>query len=179
MNWVAAANLFISENKALVVAVGVPVLTAIAAGIVSFVTTTMNLKAQKLDRALQKKLWVLEAKKRELSDFKSLLAQFEATAFQMSIDLKTGLSSGTAGRIPKEDASSAIFQLIRLMAEINLVTTFEDPEGNELEQAMNAEFASVVNGVPVDGVLPERRFAAVSARIVARLEGQLYREGIA
>jgi hypothetical protein len=176
MEWLNTLNAFIASHQALVVALGVPLVTALAAAIVSLITTRMNLRAQALDRALQKKMWVLDNKKRDLEQLRSHLAEFSSLTFGMSLDLNNPDTHGGADKIAKEIVSENYSRIVELIANTNLVTGFHCDEIEKVTPAMWYELEVLGDQKPQEQWKPDDRFAAVCRRVIWRLEQQLYEE---
>ncbi len=170
-NWIQA-------HQPLVVAVGVPFLTALAAGTVSFFTTRMNLRAQELDRELQKKLWVLEDHKKELLRLSEFFEEF------LVITLKLGSREVNKSRERKkynEYEQSQFERMHELVGKSQFITNLRDPEMPKAVKAMWHELellGAKQSGEEVEPVPPHERLAAVSQRIVHRLRDQLYQEAV-
>ncbi|MDU8910842.1 hypothetical protein [Aestuariicoccus sp. MJ-SS9] len=132
MTWWEQWNSFLSDNQALTVAVGIPILTAIAAGIVSLITTIWNLKAQRLDREQQRKLWIANSEKENLRELREIMAKFEITNFAAQFDIKSGLSSGIKNHLPREEVAKVTREIIEFMVQIELRVPSDDPEFSKL-----------------------------------------------
>jgi hypothetical protein len=91
MNVFDIINSWIDGHLPLVVSVGVPVLTAIAAGMVSFLTTRANNKAHERQRKLTHQLKLADFRQAWINDMREDVALY--TARTWSADLNEGLEA--------------------------------------------------------------------------------------
>ncbi len=169
---------WIQDHQALVVAVGIPILTAIAAGIVALSTTRMNFAANASDRELQKRIWVLDQKKMELEKLRKLCVEFSTLTFAMKVDVENPFTHGGANQISANAAHENTERLIALISEANLLIVFADEEAEKLSPAMWYEFESIKPHQDLDTRQPEDRFAAVSKRYIHRAQKRLFEEAL-
>ncbi|MBL4918317.1 hypothetical protein [Szabonella alba] len=167
----STANSWVVEHQAIVVAVGLPVLTAIASGVVAYFTNRANLQSQARSRELQRQIRIFDDKKVKIEQFRSAVRRYAAIQLQLSADLTFGLSSGHKDQITRESAKVALEQLISLRLEILLLINSSDPEAGKLDSALDlkvealskkensAEFASI-----------DDHFFQICQRVIARME---------
>ena len=163
-------NEWIGKHQALVVASGVPILTAVAAGIVTVITTRMNLKAQRLDRELRQKMKRIELEQMKIDQLRAALTEFESVTSRLGFDVRQGLSAGQVNAIPKEIANAAIFQLIDLVAKIAFIVGPKDPDSEALSEALELSLRSVYDPSELKKADIDQKLIIVGKRIIARLE---------
>jgi hypothetical protein len=163
------ANDWVVAHQALIVAVGIPLLTALAAAIVSYFTNRANLNSQAADRALQARVKLFDERTNRIDRLRSALARFEGMRFYAAMDFSAGLSSGTPRTLTRERASRFTEELTNLMAEIGLLIDAGYDEARQLDEVMKAEISSILSNGEIDGIELEKRFFPTSRRLIERL----------
>jgi hypothetical protein len=167
---------WIAGHQALVVAVGLPVLTAIASGIVAFITTKASLRSQEKDRALQRQVRLFDDKKATIEQLRSAVRRYQSTTFMLGVDLHAGLSSGIAGQIPKARVKELLEQSISIMIEIILLVDPNDPDAKGLDAALHLQIMDFSDGderLKAEEI--EQKFFPICRRIVERMEADANR----
>lgn len=164
-----SADAWVASHQALVVAVGIPLLTALAAAIVSYFTNRANLKSHAADRALQARIRLFDERSNRIDRLRSALARFEGLRFFAAIDFGAGLSSGTPQTLTREKATKFTEELTNLMAEIGLLIDAGYEEAKQLDDVMKAEISSVLSNGEIDGIELEKRFFPTSRRLIEKL----------
>lgn len=176
-SFLSELSTWIQTHQPLVVAVGVPILTAISAGFVSVFVTRMNLITQRSEQELQKRIWVLDQERKNLEQLKELFIEFSTVTFTMHMQAKNPYVDGESDKIKKSDAIVRYNQIIGLICRSNLMAGFDDFELEKIEGAMWYELThgfEKVDENEVDMRAADERFAAVSRRVIARLQQKLY-----
>lgn len=167
---------WIATHQALVVAVGLPVLTAIASGIVAFITTKASLKSQEKDRVLQRQVRLFDDQKKKIEQLRSAVRRYESANFMLGVDLHAGLSSGIAGQIPKATLKDLLEQSTSIMIEIILLVDPNDPDAKGLDAALHLQLMDFSSGdqkfKPEE---IEQKFFPICRRIIERMEADANR----
>lgn len=163
-------NKWIIEHQALVVAVGLPLLTALASAIVAVLTNKANLKSQDRDRALQREAKIFDYQMSKTAQLRSAAQRYETTEFLLGLDLNSGRFSGTVQTIPRERANKLLDDLISVMIEISLLVDPSDPEAGSLDAALKVQVRDYSDDNSLDPSDVSKRFLPVCKRIIARME---------
>ena len=169
-------NAWIAGHQAVVVAVGLPILTALASGIVAFITTKANLKSQERDRALQRQIRRFDDKKARIDQLRSAVLRYESINFRLDADFHHGFSSGIVGQIPKIRVRETLEQTFSTMTEIILLVDPMDPDARTLELSLHHQLLEVSNKdkeLTKDEI--EKRFFPICKRIIERMEADANR----
>lgn len=163
-------NTWIGSHQALVVAVGVPILTAISAGAVSYFLNRANLKSQQQDRELQSRMRIFDARLQQLEKLRSAVLRFEKLVFHTSFDATNGLSSGTPNQLSRTIVNRFVEGYIEARIELVLLVDPTDPEVEDLERAIseNRPFGSTGNSESKP-IKSEQSFLQISRRMIARM----------
>lgn len=81
-----ASNVWIQEHQALVVAVGIPILTTVVAGLLSLITNRSTLSAQKRQRFLEKEIKMAEFRQVWINDLRVSFAKFASLDTKVHFD---------------------------------------------------------------------------------------------
>ena len=168
--YLADWNLWISEHQALVVAVGLPLLTALASAIVAFLTNKANLKSQNRDRDLQREAKIFDYQMSKVAQLRSAAHKYETTEFLLGLDLNSGRFSGTIQTIPRDRANRLLDDLVSVMIEISLLVDPSDPEAGDLDAALKVQTRDFSGEQIVDPSVVSKRFFPVCKRIITRME---------
>ena len=110
-------NQWIADHQSLVVAVGVPALTAIAAGAVSWITTRANLAASRRARLLEAALILANFRQNWINDLREDLARYSALTWdkelQAEVSAKRDLVTLSASILMRLDPKDADHSKIR------------------------------------------------------------------
>jgi hypothetical protein len=120
VSWFTNANAWILEHQAFVVALGVPILTAFVAAVVSWLTNRSNIKAQERARALQRATKIAEFREAWMNELREDFAR---------------LSSIHVAAMRK-DANVKVEELIEVGTRILIRMNREDPDFPAVERLM-------------------------------------------
>ena len=176
MGILADLNAWIINHQALVVAVGLPVLTALASGIVAFITNAANLKSNEKDRAQQRQVRIFDDRKARIDQMRSAVRRYETANFMLGADLHAGLSSGVAGQIPKLRVKETLEQVISIMIEIILLVDPKDSDAQNLNDALNLQLLNFsIDDRDADPEQIKKKFFPICQRIIERMDAEANR----
>ncbi|QCO56194.1 hypothetical protein EOK75_10925 [Pseudorhodobacter turbinis] len=165
-------NAWIANHQALVVAVGIPILTALVTVIIAYFTNKANLRAQTRNRELQKQTRLFDSREKKISELREAFTKLEAISFFMSFDMSQGVSSSEIGKISCEQMNQFVRAFTEIVPKIQLLLPQADPDYTALSEAMWRDLKKQASGVtePNDATLEP--FVTVAGRVLSRLEEQ-------
>lgn len=119
-------NAWILNHQALVVAVGIPLLTTVVAGMVAWLTNKANLAAQSKSRELQRMIKLAEFRQEWINSLRNEIAEHQA----LCLASMPALNQGT---VMSQDRS---YRLAELSNKILLRVGSSDPEYEKLSAAL-------------------------------------------
>ncbi|WP_333814211.1 hypothetical protein [Tabrizicola sp.] len=167
-NW----NQWITDHQALVVAVGLPLLTALASAIVAFLTSKASLKSQNRDRAFQREAKIFDYEMSKIAQLRTAAQRYETTEFLLGFDLNSGRLGQEVKTIPRDRANKMIDDLVALMIEISLLVDPADSEAGVLDAALRIQVRDFSDECNADSGEKSKRFFPVCKRIIDRMEAK-------
>lgn len=165
-------NQWITDHQALVVAVGLPILTALASAIVAFLTNKASLKSQNRDRAFQREAKIFDYEMSKIAQLRTAAQRYETTEFLLGLDLNSGRLGQEVKTIPRDRANKMIDDLVALMIEISLLVDPADPEAGLLDAALRIQVRDFSDAGNADPGEKSKRFFPVCKRIIDRMEAK-------
>jgi hypothetical protein len=119
-------NAWILSHQALVVAVGIPLLTTLVAGIISWLTNRANLAAQTRSRELQRMIKLADFRQEWINSLRNEIAEHQALCLASMPALNQGTSI----------SQDRTYRLAELSNKILLRVGSSDPEYKKLSKAL-------------------------------------------